>query len=94
MERVTSLIARGKYSYAIPLQKDELKALGIVKPEQQQIQLSIMDAKVSPLLLVRPVNKSVDQSFADMLNAFFDQHPEIADRARYLKQFGNKMKEN
>lgn len=92
LRRVTSLINRGRYSFAIPVQKDELKALGIDDPDNQKIQISVMDAKSAPLLIVQPIDQPKMLSTSQALDAFFDKHPEIKDREQYLRAYIEKMK--
>ena len=92
MRRVASLINRGRYSFAIPVQKDELKALGITDPEHQDIQISGMDAKSAPLLIVQPIEDPSEMSTKQALDAFFVNHPEIKNRKQYLREYVEKMK--
>lgn len=92
MRRVASLINRGRYSFAIPVQKEELKELGITDPEHQAIQLSIMPAQSAPLLIVQPIDSKQTSTASQVLDAFFTKHPEITDRKQYLHDYLKKMK--
>lgn len=102
MERSNiKLIRRGRYSYAIPVTKAELKALGINDPENDKLHLTATDAYLDHKLKVELQTQYEDRvnnggALGQIFNNWFkENHIAPEDQAEYLEKAYDEMrKEN
>lgn len=84
----TKLIKRGKYSYALPINKEQLKELNINPNEDIHVELDT-DHFTHRLIVQSQSEYDYNQkhsTLSQMFDKFFEEHPEIKDREAYLKQ--------
>lgn len=98
MQKVTHLVKRGPYSYALPLSKSELEALNI-DPYNDDI---IVDLNISDFEHKLTIQSKKEHDYneshsylSQMFDKFFAAHPEIKDREAYIKQvYDDELKRN
>lgn len=89
MQKVTHLVKRGPYSYALPLSKSELEALNI-DPYNDEIVVNLNLSDFEHKLTIQS-KKEHDYNeshsyLSQMFDKFFAAHPEIKNREAYIKQ--------
>lgn len=98
MQKVTHLVKRGPYSYALPLSKSELEALNI-DPYNDDI---VVDLNISDFEHKLTIQSKKEHDYneshsylSQMFDKFFAAHPEIKDREAYIKQvYDDELKRN
>lgn len=98
MQKVTHLVKRGPYSYALPLSKSELEALNI-DPYNDDI---VIDLNISDFEHKLTIQSKKEHDYneshsylSQMFDKFFAAHPEIKDREAYIKQvYDDELKHN
>lgn len=98
MQKVTHLVKRGPYSYALPLSKSELEALNI-DPYNDDI---VVDLNISDFEHKLTIQSKKEHDYneshsylSQMFDKFFAAHPEIKDRESYIKQvYDDELKRN
>lgn len=98
MQKVTHLVKRGPYSYALPLSKSELEALNI-DPYNDDI---VVDLNISDFEHKLTIQSKKEHDYneshsylSQMFDKFFADHPEIKDRKAYIKQvYDDELKQN
>lgn len=98
MQKVTHLVKRGPYSYALPLSKSELEALNI-NPYNDEI---VVDLNISDFEHKLTIQSKKEHDYneshsylSQMFDKFFASHPEIKDREAYIKQvYDDELKRN
>lgn len=98
MQKVTHLVKRGPYSYALPLSKSELEALNI-DPYNDDI---VVDLNISDFEHKLTIQSKKERDYneshsylSQMFDKFFAAHPEIKDREAYIKQvYDDELKRN
>lgn len=98
MQKVTHLVKRGPYSYALPLSKSELEALNI-DPYNDDI---VVDLNISDFEHKLTIQSKKEHDYneshsylSQMFDKFFAAHPEIKDREAYIKQvYDDELKHN
>lgn len=98
MQKVTHLVKRGPYSYALPLSKSELEALNI-DPYNDDI---VVDLNISDFEHKLTIQSKKEHDYneshsylSQMFDKFFADHPEIKDREAYIKQvYDDELKRN
>lgn len=98
MQKVTHLVKRGPYSYALPLSKSELEALNI-DPYNDDI---VVDLNISDFEHKLTIQSKKEHDYneshsylSQMFDKFFAAHPEIKNREAYIKQvYDDELKRN
>ena len=98
MQKVTHLVKRGPYSYALPLSKSELEALNI-DPYNDDV---VVDLNLSDFEHKLTIQSKKEHDYneshsylSQMFDKFFADHPEIKDREAYIKQvYDDELKRN
>lgn len=98
MQKVTHLVKRGPYSYALPLSKSELEALNI-DPYNDDV---VVDLNINDFEHKLTIQSKKEHDYneshsylSQMFDKFFADHPEIKDREAYIKQvYDDELKRN
>lgn len=99
IERITKLIRRGKYSFAIPVTIQELKNLGIIDPKpNDKLHLSTLDNKYDQTMQIESEKHYQERinghsALAQMFDDWFESnHIAPEDRQAYLDKAYEEMR--